>query len=71
MKKEKPRQIEVGDWLYKGCFIQEQQHPMLAGKYAIFKNDVLQVHVGRAYTFTEAKALCEANECFENYLSFN
>lgn len=70
MAKEKPRQIEVGEWIYKGCFIQEQQHPMLAGKYAVFKNDLLQVHIGRAYTFTEAKALCEANECFDNCLTF-
>ena len=70
MAKEKPRQIEVGEWLYKGCFIQESIHPKLIGKYEVFKNDESQTHVGRCYTFTEAKKLCEENECFENVLSF-
>lgn len=70
MTKEKPRQIEVGEWLYKGCFIQESIHPKLIGKYEVFKNDEPQTHVGRCYTFNEAKKLCEENECFENVLSF-
>ena len=70
MVKEKPRQLEAGEWIYKGCFIQDQQHPMLVGRYTVFKNDYLQVYVGRAYTFTEAKKLCEANECFDNCLIF-
>ena len=70
MAKEKPRQIEVGEWLYKGCFIQKSIHPKLLCKYEVFKNDEPQTHVGRCYTFTEAKKLCEENECFENVLSF-
>ena len=60
MPKEKPRQIEVGEWLYKGCFIQESTHPQLIGKYEVFKNDEPQTHVGRCHTFTEAKKLCTA-----------
>lgn len=63
-------QIEVGEWLYKGCFIQEFEHPKLIGKYEVFKNDRSQTHVGRCFTFTEAKKLCEENECFENTLTF-
>ena len=70
MSKEKPRQIEVGEWLYKGCFIQESTHPQLVGKYEVFKNDELQTHVDRCNTFAEAKKLCKENECFENVLSF-
>jgi hypothetical protein len=53
--KEKPKQIEVAEWLYKGCFIQESVHPKLVGKYEVFKNNEEQTHVGRCYTFTEAK----------------
>jgi len=70
MAKEKPKQIEVGEWLYKGCFIQESTHPQLIGKYEVFKNDKQQSHVGRCYTFAEAKRLCVENECTENALSF-
>lgn len=70
MQKEKPKQIELGEWLYKGCFIQESIHPKLVGRYEIFKNDEPQTHVGRCYTFTKAKKLCEENKCFDNVLSF-
>jgi hypothetical protein len=70
MIKEKPKQIEVGEWMYKGCFIQESTHPKLIGKYEVFKNDKPQTHVGRCYTFIEAKKLCEENECFEHVLEF-
>ena len=70
MAVEKPRQIEVGEWLYKGCFIQKSEHSELIGKYEVFKNDKHQSHVGRCYTFTEAKRLCKKKECFENALSF-
>ena len=70
MIKEKLRQIEVGEWLYKGCFIQELRHPKLFGKYEVFKNDTQQSHVGRCYTFLEAKKLCIENKCNENALSF-
>lgn len=70
MNIEKPKQIEVGEYLYKGCFIQESTHSKLIGKYEVFKNDKPQSHVGRCYTFTEAKKLCVENECTENVLSF-
>jgi len=70
MAKEKPKQIEVGEWLYKGCFIQESEHPQLVGKYEVFKNNKNQDHVDRCYTFTEAKKLCVENECFDNVLEF-
>ena len=70
MAKEKPRQIEVDEWLYKGCFIQKSEHPQLIGKYEVFKNDEPQSYVGRCFIFTEAKVLCEKNGCFENYLTF-
>lgn len=71
MKKEKPIQIEVEEWLYKGCFIQKHNHPKLVGNYSVFKNDEPQTHVGVCYTFNEAKKLCEENECFVNFQSFN
>lgn len=67
---DKPKHLGGGEWLYKGCFIQESEHPQLIGKYEVFKNDEPQSHVGRCYTFTEAKRLCEENECFDNILSF-
>jgi len=70
MSVEKPKQIEVGEWLYKGCFIQESEHPKLIGKYEVFKNNKPQSHVGRCYTFTEAKRLCKENECFDNELNY-
>lgn len=69
MLKEKPKQIGLDEWIYKGCFIQESTHPHI-GRYEVFKNDKPQTHIGRCYTFTEAKKLCEKNECFENVLSF-
>lgn len=64
------RQIEVGEWLYKGCFIQESEHPKLVGKYEVFKNNEHQTHVGRCHTLIEAKKLCMENECNENALEF-
>jgi hypothetical protein len=64
----KIKKIEDCEWLYKGCFIQESRHPKLVGKYEIFKNDTQQTHVGRCYTFTEAKRLCIENECTENII---
>lgn len=70
MKKETPKQIEDGEWLYKGCFIQKAEHPKLMGKYSVFKNDKPQTRVGRTHTFIEAKELCKKNECFENALQF-
>ena len=66
----KPKQIEVGEWVYMGCIIQEFEHPRLIGKYEVFKKNEEQTHVGRCYTFAKAKKLCEENECFENALDF-
>jgi len=71
MAKEKPKQIETVEWLYKGCFIQESKHPELYGNYEVFKNNENQDHVGRTKTFSSAKKLCEENECFDNYLDFS
>ena len=39
-------------------------------EYEVFKNDEQQSHVGRCESFTQAKQLCEKNECFENALIF-
>jgi hypothetical protein len=71
MNKEKLKQIEVDEWLYRGCFIQKSEHPKLMGKYEVFKNNKSQTHVGRCYTFKEAKKLCIENKCIENSLSFH
>lgn len=57
----KPIAIEVGEWWFKGCFIQEQDHPMLS-KYVVFKDTELQERVGTASTMREAKKLCVDNE---------
>lgn len=64
------RQVEAGEWLYKGCFIQESKHPQLVGNYEVFQNNEFQTHIGRCYTLTEAKILCKNNECFDNFLKF-
>ena len=60
----KPIQIEGGEWWFKGCFIQEQNHPMLS-KYVIFKDTELQEIVGTASYMSEAKKLCLDNEVVE------
>lgn len=70
MTKDKPKQIDSEEWLFKGCFIQKSTHPKLVGKYEVFKNNEEQTHVGRCYTFTEAKKLCIENECSDNFLKF-
>ena len=70
MTKKKPRQIEVNEWLFMGCFIQASKHHNLIGNYEVFKNNEKQTHVGRCYTFTEAKRLCIENLCTDNYLEF-
>ncbi len=59
--KPKPVQIEAGEWYYKGCFIQEQNHPSLL-KYRVFKDDENQTEVDTCGTMKDAKALCEQNE---------
>jgi hypothetical protein len=70
MAKEKPRKIDTDEWLYKGCFIQKSVHPILFGKYSVFKNNSFQTDLGRYMTFAEAKKICEQNECFDNFLKF-
>jgi hypothetical protein len=57
----KPFQIEVGEWWFKGCFIQEQNHPQL-DKYIVFQDTVLGMIVGTASKFTDAVQLCKDNE---------
>ncbi len=61
MGMNKPFQIEVGEWWFKGCFIQEQNHPQLA-KYTIFQDTVLGMTVGSASTMKEAIQICKDNE---------
>ena len=70
MSKEKPKKIDSDVWIYKGCFIQKVAHPVLFGKYFVFKNDKQQTHIDKTKTFVEAKKLCEQNECHANYLKF-
>lgn len=71
MKNNNPVQIDSLEWLYKGCFIQKNDHPKLLGNYSVFKNNKNQDNIGRCFTFTEAKKLCCENECFDNYLKFD
>ena len=64
--KEKPIQIEDGEWFYMGCIIQKSIHPKLDGKYEVFRKNESETHLGRCYTFSDAMKLCE-----ENYLPFD
>jgi len=57
----KPIQIEEGEWWFKGCFIQKQDHPMLS-KYVVFKDTEEQEVIDTASTMSEAKKLCIDNE---------
>jgi len=57
----KPFQIEVGEWWFKGCFIQEQNHPQL-DKYVVFKDTEDQEHIGTTSRFKDAVKLCKDNE---------
>lgn len=68
--KEKPVQIEIGEWLYKGNFIQEQNHPELP-KFRIFGADKEQTHVGTCNTFAQAKNIAELNENKEPYYTLD
>jgi hypothetical protein len=54
-------QIEIGEWWFKGCFIQEQTAPQLS-KYIVFADNETQTHIGTATTMKEAKQLCIDNE---------
>ena len=64
------KQIDTQEWIYKGCFIQEFKHPILFGKYTVFKNNEAQTHVGRYSSMKDAKKACIENECNDNYLKF-
>lgn len=64
---KKPIAIEVGEWYFKGCFIQEQDHYML-DKYVVFKDTEDQDHVGTASSMVMAKKLCIDNEVKEPHL---
>lgn len=57
----KPFQIEIGEWWFKGCFIQAQNHPQL-DKYVVFKDTENQEPVGTSNKFTDAVKLCKENE---------
>lgn len=61
----KPIKIEIGEWWFKGCFIQQQDHPMLS-KYIVFGDTDGQPTIGTCGTFAEAKKLCRDNE-IKNY----
>ncbi len=61
MGMNKPFKIEIGEWWFKGCFIQEQNHPLLA-KYIVFQDTELQMNVGTASNFKDAVQLCKDNE---------
>jgi hypothetical protein len=65
-----PIKINSGEWLFKGCFIQEFKHPKLSGRFEVFKNDKQQTHISVCNNFEQAKKLCIENECFDNYLNF-
>lgn len=53
-------QIDPEEWYYKGCFIQQQDHPKLQ-KYHVFQDTEEQLTVGTCSTFKQAKELCEQN----------
>jgi len=66
----KPIAIEVGEWWFKGCFIQEQDHPMLS-KYVVFKDTEGQEHIGSCGTKKEAIKLCVDNEVTDFKLGYD
>lgn len=57
--KDKPEQVEIGEWKYLGCVIQKNSHPKLYGNYEVFVDDENETHLDRTYTFTEAKTVCK------------
>jgi hypothetical protein len=63
-----PFQIEIGEWYFKGCFIQKHGFVQLPGKYNVFKDDQSQTHVGFYSNFKEAKKACNDNEVKKPYL---
>lgn len=64
-----PIQVEVGEWWFRGCFIQEQDHPKLL-KYVVFADTEAQEHIDVCSTFAEAKAICRKNEVKNNLKSY-
>jgi len=66
----KPKQIENGEWYYKGCFIQKQTHPLLL-KYHVFKDTEAQETISTCSTLKEAISLCDANEVETPFLGIN
>lgn len=60
-KQIKKVQIEVGEWYYCGCYIQQQNHPSLC-KYVVFKDDATQTHVGTSNSMVYAMELCRQNK---------
>jgi hypothetical protein len=65
----KPVQIEIGEWWYKGCFIQKQEHPELL-PWLVFKDNFAQSHVGVTTSFASAKKLAERNEVTTPHLGY-
>lgn len=66
----KPIQIESGEWYFKGCFIQNQEHPALS-KYHVFKDTEQQETIDTCNTMVEAKKLCRLNEVINPYLGLS
>jgi len=64
----RPIQVEDGEWLYKGNFIQKQDHPELL-KYCVFSAKDDRRHIGVSNTWKGAKELCKDNQ--ENYPDVN
>lgn len=67
---EVPVQIEDGEWLCSGNFIQKQDHPKLEGKYVVFSNNEEQTHIAVAYSFSQAVSFARLHPCNENYQQF-
>lgn len=53
------KKIIDGEYHYKDCVITEQTHPLLSGKYLIFRNNYDEDFVGRSYNLIEAKELID------------
>lgn len=62
----KPIQIEIGEWLYMGCFIQEQKYPGLL-PFVIFDGTEQQNHIDTCMTFEQAKKIAEKNKIENPY----
>lgn len=68
---DEPKQlVDEEEWLYRGCFIQKQEHPQLQKGFCVWKNNVSQTHLAVVSTFKEAKLVCEEHSCFDNHQKF-